>query len=86
MKLTPANRKFITFMSGPGGRLVRGGMGVVVLASAILQGGWALLLLPLGAFMIGTAVVNYCPATLMFPEWRQEQRRILADVPTFKLK
>ncbi|MEY3966772.1 MAG: hypothetical protein RLZ96_298, partial [Actinomycetota bacterium] len=27
MKLTPANRKMISFMSGPWGRLLRGGMG-----------------------------------------------------------
>jgi hypothetical protein len=85
MKLTPRNRKFIAFMSGPGGRIVRGGGGVALAVFALTQLGWFLALLPLAAFMIGTAVVNYCPATLMFPELRG-QANIVKDMPSYKLK
>lgn len=85
MKLTPARIKFLTFMSGTGGRLVRGGMGVAVIAIALFELGWFLLLLPLGAFMIYTAVMNFCPATLAFPDFRKGDG-LLKDVPKFDLK
>lgn len=84
MKLTPLSRKFLAFMSGPGGRFVRGGLGVSLIALALIQLGWALLLIPLGGFMIGTAVASYCPATLLYPEWKRE-KQILADIPTYKM-
>jgi hypothetical protein len=47
--------------------------------------GWSLLLLPLGLFMMATGILNYCPAGLMFPEWKKETQ-ILANFPTHKLK
>jgi hypothetical protein len=85
MKLTPANRKMILFMSGPWGRLARGAMGSFLIAIALIGMGWSLLWLPLGIFMIATGILNYCPASLMFPEWKKE-RQILTNYPTYKLK
>jgi hypothetical protein len=35
--------------------------------------------------MIYTALANFCPATLAFPEFRKEQG-MLKDVPKFDLK
>ena len=85
MKLTPLNRKILVFMSGTGGRLVRGFGGVALIAIAVIEQGWFFALLPLGGFMIYTALVNFCPATLAFPEFRKEQG-MLKDVPKFDLK
>ena len=85
MKLTPANRRMLSFMSGPWGRLARATVGSVLIATALVGMGWNLLLLPLGIFMIATGILNYCPAGLVFPEWKKE-RQILANFPTHKLK
>jgi hypothetical protein len=85
MKLTPARTKFLTLMSGTGGRAVRAVGGVTLIAIAVSELGWFLVLLPLGAFMIYTAAANFCPATLAFPEFRKEQQ-MLKDVPKFDLK
>ncbi|MEY4961373.1 MAG: hypothetical protein RLZZ249_70 [Actinomycetota bacterium] len=85
MKLTPANRKFLAFMSGTWGRVVRGAMGVTLVTIALLGTGWSLLLLPLGILMIGTGVANYCPAVLLYPEWKKEQQ-LVASMPSYKLK
>jgi predicted phage tail protein len=84
MKLTPSRRKFLDFMSGSGGRFLRGGFGVVVIVAAASLGGWYWLLAPLGVFMIGTGVVNYCPATLAFPQYKGE--KMIDNYPTYKLK
>jgi hypothetical protein len=85
MKLTPARRKMISFMSGPWGRLARGVVGSFLVVLALIGMGWSLLLLPLGLFMMATGILNYCPAGLMFPEWKKE-RQILVNYPTYKLK
>lgn len=85
MKLTPANRKFLSFMSGPWGRAARALMGVFLVTLALIQMGWSLLLAPLGLFMIGTGVLNYCPAGLLFPDWKKESQ-LVANMPSFKLK
>jgi hypothetical protein len=85
MKLTPLNRKFIGFMSGTGGRVLRGAMGVFLVVLAITQLGWYLAFLPLAGFMLWTAAVNYCPATLLFPELRN-QPNLIKEMPSFKLK
>jgi hypothetical protein len=37
------------------------------------MGGWYWLLAPMGLFMIGTGLLNYCPATLMFPQYKGEK-------------
>jgi hypothetical protein len=85
MKLTPARRKMISFMSGPWGRLARGVVGSFLVVLALIGMGWSLVLLPLGLFMMATGILNYCPAGLLFPEWKKE-RQILANYPTYKLK
>jgi hypothetical protein len=85
MKLTPAKRRMLSFMSGPWGRLARATVGSVLIATALVGMGWNLLLLPLGIFMIATGILNYCPAGLVFPEWKKEPQ-ILANFPTHKLK
>jgi hypothetical protein len=84
MKLTPSRIKFLDFMSGTGGRLVRGSLGVLAISGAALSGGWYWLLAPLGIFMIVTGVVNYCPATLAFPQYNGE--KIADKYPAYKLK
>ena len=85
MKLTPANRKFLTFMSGAWGRVTRALMGSSLVAIALLNLGWSLLLLPLGLFMIGTGLMNYCPAGALFPDWKKDQQ-LIASSPKYKLK
>ena len=73
MKLTPASRKMLDFMSGNGGRVLRGGLGVLLVVSGVTMGGWYWLQVPLGLFMIGTGVMNYCPAALVFPQYKAEK-------------
>ncbi len=85
MKLTPGRIKFLTFMSGKYGRLVRAGMGATLAVLAITGMGWSLLLLLPAALMIYTAVINYCPATLAFPTFKPEQK-MAAKYPTYKMK
>jgi hypothetical protein len=60
-------------------------MGSFLIAIALVGMGWSLLWLPLGVFMIATGVLNYCPAGLLYPEWKKE-RKILTDFPSYKLK
>lgn len=84
MKLTPARIKMLDFMSGTGGRLLRGTLGVLLVASGVTMGGWYWLLVPMGLFMIGTGVMNYCPATLAFPQYKAE--KITDKYPQYKLK
>lgn len=84
MKLTEGRRKMLDFMSGTGGRILRGSLGVLLVVSGVTMGGWYWLLVPLGVFMIGTGVLNYCPAVLMFPQYRAE--KITDKYPTYKLK
>lgn len=73
MQLTESRRKMLDFMSGTGGRLVRGGFGVLAIISAATMGGWYWMLAPLGLFMIATGVMNYCPATFLFPQYKGEK-------------
>jgi predicted phage tail protein len=83
MKITPARRKMLDFMSGTGGRLVRGIFGVLLAISGVTMGGWYWLLVPMGLFMIATGVMNYCPAVLAFPQYKAE--KITEKHPTYKL-
>lgn len=85
MKLTPARIKMLTFMSGTGGRIVRGVISIALLAIALTQLGWYLLLLPLAAFMAYTAVMNFCPATLAFPDFKRDAVA-LKSLPKYRLK
>ena len=73
MQLTESRRKMLDFMSGTGGRIVRGGFGVLAIISATTMGGWYWMLAPLGLFMIATGVMNYCPATFLFPQYKGEK-------------
>ena len=63
----------LDFMSVTGGRIVRGGFGVLAIISAATMGGWYWMLAPLGLFMIATGVMNYCPATFLFPQYKGEK-------------
>jgi hypothetical protein len=72
-------------MSGKYGRIIRAVMGVSLVGIAILGMNYYLLLLIPGGFMIWTAIVSYCPATLLFPAARKEEN-ILTNRPTYKLK
>ena len=83
MKLTPANRKFIEFMSSNLGRIVRGLLGVALIISAVTMGGWYWLLSLFGIFMIFTAAVGYCPTGLLFPEYKAE--KITEKFPSYKM-
>jgi hypothetical protein len=85
MKLTPSRRKFVSFMSGPYGRLIRAAMGLALVVLAITQMGWYWLLLLPAAFMFWTAAVSFCPVTLLFPEIREEDK-LKNKVPSYKLK
>ena len=84
MKLTPARIKMLDFMSGTGGRLLRGTLGVLLVVSGVTMVGWYWLLVPMGLFIIATGVMNYCPATLTFPQYKAE--KISDKYPQYKLK
>ena len=85
MKLTPARRKFLNFMSGKYGRIIRALMGLTLISLAFAGMGFYLLLLIPGGFMIWTAIVSYCPATLLFSSVKNEEN-LIAKMPTYKLK
>jgi hypothetical protein len=72
-------------MSGTYGRWVRAALGVSLGIVAILDMGWSLLLFIPAAFMIYTAIINYCPATLAFPSFKPEQT-LKNKYPLFKSK
>jgi hypothetical protein len=58
-------------------------LGVALGIVAFLEMGWALLLLLPAALMIYKAIINYCPATLVFPTFKLEQTLKNKD-PLFK--
>ena len=84
MKLTPANRKFIEFMSSNLGRVVRGLLGAALIISAVTMGEWYWLLAPFGVFMIFTALMGYCPAGMLFAEYKAE--KITEKFPSYKME
>jgi hypothetical protein len=85
MKLTPARIKILTFMSGTYGRLTRVALGIMLVALALIDMGWGLLLLIPAAMMLFTAAINYCPATLIFPTFKKDSA-FSNKYPTYKLK
>jgi hypothetical protein len=85
MKLTPRRTKMLMFMSGTGGRIVRGSLSLILAVIALTQLGWYLLLLPLAAFMAYTAIMNFCPATLAFPDFKREAVA-LKGIPEYRVK
>ena len=84
IKLTPANRKFIEFMSSNLGRVVRGLLGAALIISAVTMGEWYWLLAPFGVFMIFTALMGYCPTGMLFPEYKAE--KITEKFPSYKME
>lgn len=80
--MSQTQRNVLAFAAGTGGRWARALMGVGVATIGVIAGGWWLLLIGLGAFMIGTGVMNYCPAGLMVTgSGRSED--ILANIAKF---
>ena len=53
--------------------LVRGLLGVALIVSAATMGEWYWLLAPFGVFMIFTGAMGYCPAGMLFPEYKEEK-------------
>ena len=84
MKLTPANRKFIEFMSSNLGRGVRGLLGAALIVSAATMGEWYWLLAPLGVFTIFTGAMGYCPAGMLIPEYKEE--KITEKFPSYRME
>jgi hypothetical protein len=85
MKLTPARRKIVAFMSGPYGRITRAIMGTALVAVAVLNLGWYLLLLAPAAFLIWSAATSFCPVAMLFPQIKEEEK-LSNRVSSYKLK
>jgi hypothetical protein len=85
MKLTPLNRSILVFMASTPGRVFRFAMGSTVLAIAITQLGWALLLTPLGLFMIYSGLANVCP---LGPLYKQpfKSPELLKNIQSYKMQ
>lgn len=85
MKLTPANKKILTFMASTPGRWLRIAMGVALATTALLQGGILLLLLIPAALMLTTGIMNYCP---MGPLYGQSVKsgELLRKLQTYDMK
>lgn len=84
MKLTPLNRSILVFMASTPGRVVRFVMGATLLAIAFTQLGWALLLTPLGVFMIYSGLANVCP---LGPLYKQpfKSPELLKNIQSYKM-
>jgi hypothetical protein len=85
MKLTPTNRKILTFMASTPGRWVRIAAGATFAAVALtLGGGYWFMLIP-AALMLTTGIMNYCP---MGPVFGQSARsgELLKKLPSYELK
>lgn len=85
MKLNRISKAILVFMASTPGRWARISMGVMVIALALTQGGWALLLAPLGGFMIYSGAANVCP---LGPAFRQPFRsaELLKSLQKYDLK
>lgn len=81
-KMSRTEKAILTFMAGTWGRWSRGLAGLTLVVLGIIGGGWSLLLLVPGAFMIGTGLMNYCPAGL-FITGSGKSESILADIQKF---
>lgn len=62
--MSPLEKNFLLFMASTGGRWARGLSGLALVILGVVAGGWWVLLVIPGGFMIGTGVMNYCPAGL----------------------
>ena len=85
MEITKSTKRVLLFMSSPYGRWGRVVVGSVMIVSALLTGGAALIILPFGALMIFTGSMNLCP---MGPMYRQPLKgeKIIANMQTYQLK
>lgn len=85
MKMTKSTKQVLLFMSSPWGRWGRVVVGSVMILSALITGGLALIMLPFGALMLFTGSMNLCP---MGPMYRQPLKgeKIIANMQTYQLK
>jgi len=85
MKLTPTNKKILTFMASTPGRWVRIIGGGTLGVTALLQGGASLFLLIPAAMMLTTGIMNYCP---MGPLYGQSFKsgELLKKLPAYDMK
>ncbi len=60
-QMSPLRRKVLTAMASEYGRWFRIIAGPVIIAGAIISGGWAYLFVFLGLMMFVAGVVNFCP-------------------------
>ncbi len=85
MKLTPANKKILTFMASTPGRWIRIVGGATLGVVAITQGGALIFLLIPAAMMLTTGIMNYCP---MGPLYGQtiKSGELLKKLQTYDMK
>ena len=85
MKLTPANKKILTFMASTPGRWARIIAGATFAVLALTQGGASLFLLIPAALMLTTGIMNYCP---MGPLYGQSFKsgELLKKLPSYDMK
>lgn len=81
-KMSKTERSILVFMASTPGRWARGLMGAGLLVLAFIGGGWWLLLGLPGLLMIGTGLMNYCPAGLALTGSGKSED-ILAEVAKF---
>lgn len=85
MKLTPANKKILTFMASTPGRWARIIAGAVLALVAVSQGGATLLLLIPAAMMLTTGIMNYCPMGPLYGE-TIKSGELLKKLQTYDMK
>ncbi len=80
--MSTTRKAILEFMAGTPGRWTRGVAGISLVVVGLVGVGWSLLLLLPGALMIGTGVMNYCPAGL-FITGSGKSDDILANIAKF---
>jgi hypothetical protein len=72
-------------MASTPGRAIRFAMGVTALTIAFTQLGWAMLLTPLGLFMIYSGLANVCPLGPLFKQ-PFKSPELLKNIQSYKMK
>jgi Zn-dependent protease len=85
MKLTPLNKKILTFMASTPGRWARIIAGVSLAGVALMQGGASLFLLIPAAMMLTTGIMNYCPMGPLYGE-TIKSGELLKKLQTYDMK
>lgn len=85
MKLTPTNRKILTFMASTPGRWVRIAAGATFATVALTQGGGYLFMLIPAALLLTTGIMNYCPLGPIFGQ-SAKSGELLKKLPAYDLK